>query len=72
MVRRTTRHLVVALAATSFGIACDNHSEKTTVGAVEQALSARVPAAPPPPPPTAAAPTPSAEPKKIEAPPLGR
>lgn len=69
MVRKTTRHLIVALAAASVGIACDNHSEKTTTGAVEQALSARVPAAPPPPPPTVAAPTPSVEPKKIEAPP---
>lgn len=69
MVRKTTRHLIVALAAASVGIACDNHDEKTTTGAVEQALSARVPAAPPPPPPTVAAPTPSVEPKKIEAPP---
>jgi len=68
MVHKTTRHLIVALAATSFGIACDNHHEKTTVGAVEEALSARVPAAPPPPPPAPAAPTASVEPKKLEAP----
>ncbi len=66
MVRKTTRHLIVALAATSLGIACDNH-DKTTVGSVEQALSARIPAVAPPPPP-APAPTASAEPKKIEAP----
>ncbi len=70
MVRKTTRHLVVALAATSFGIACDNNHDKTTVGAVEQALSARVPATPPPPPePITTAPTASAEPKNIEVPP---
>jgi hypothetical protein len=67
MVRETTRHLIVALAATSFGIACDNGDKKTTVGSVEQALSARIPAAAPSPPPTPV-PTPSAEPKKIEAP----
>jgi hypothetical protein len=65
---RTTRHLIAALAVTSFGIACDNSDKKTTVSAVEQALSARVPAAAPPPPP-APIPTPSAEPKKIEVPP---
>jgi hypothetical protein len=69
MIRRTTRHLIPTLAAMTFGIACDNHAEKTTTVAVEQALSALVPATPPPPPPTAAAPTPSVEPKKIEAPP---
>ena len=68
MVRRTTRCLIVALAATSFGIACDNGDKKTTVNSVEEALSARVPAAPPAPPP-APAPTPSAEPKKVEVPP---
>jgi hypothetical protein len=70
MIRKTTRCLIVAFAATSFGIACDNH-EKTTVGAVEQALSERVPVTPPPPPPppTPAAPTASVEPKKIEVPP---
>jgi hypothetical protein len=65
---RTTRHLIAALAVTSFGIACDNSDKKTTVVAVEQALSARVPAAAPPPPPVPI-PTPSAEPKKIEVPP---
>jgi hypothetical protein len=65
---RTTRHLIAALAVTSFGIACDNSDKKTTVGAVEQALSARVPAAAPSPPPVPV-PTPSAEPKKIEVPP---
>jgi len=65
---RTTRHLIAALAVTSFGIACDNSDKKTTVRSVEQALSARVPAAAPPPPPVPI-PTPSAEPKKIEVPP---
>lgn len=67
MFRKTIRYLVVALVAARFGIACDNHDKKTTVGSVEQALSARIPAAAPPPPP-APAPTPSAEPKPIETP----
>jgi hypothetical protein len=68
MVCKATRHLTVALVATSFGIACGKHDEKTTVVSVEEALSARVPAAPPPPPPVPL-PTASAEPKNIEAPP---
>jgi hypothetical protein len=68
MVRKTTRHLIVALAATSLGIACDSGDKKTTVSSVEQALSALVPTAAPTPPP-APPPTASAEPKKIEAPP---
>ena len=68
MAHRTTRHLIVALAATCFGIACDG-DKKTTVSTVEQALSARVPAAAPTPPPAPVAPVVSAEPKKIEVPP---
>lgn len=71
MVRRTTRHVIVALAVTSLGVAC-NSEKKTTVSSVEEALSAHVRAAvpaPPPPPVATAAPTVSAEPKKIEVPP---
>jgi hypothetical protein len=68
MDRKTTRHLIAALAVTSLGFGCDNGDKKTTVTSVEQALSTRVPAAAPPPQP-APAPTPSAEPKKIEVPP---
>jgi hypothetical protein len=69
MAHRTTRHAVVALLAISFGIACNSGKKKTTVNAVEQALSARVPAAAPTPPPAPPAPVASAEPKKIEVPP---
>jgi hypothetical protein len=58
----------VALAATSLAIACDTRDKKTTVGSVEQALSARIPAAAPPPPP-APTPTPAAEAKNVEPPP---
>ena len=69
MANRTTRHLIVALVATSFGIACDSGGKKTTTKSVEQALSALVPTAAPTPPPAAPAPVASAEPKKIEVPP---
>ena len=69
MANRTTRHLIVALAAMSFGIACDSGKKETTTNAVEQALSARVPAAAPTPPPAPPAAVASAEPKKIEVPP---
>ncbi|HEX7671083.1 MAG TPA: hypothetical protein VF395_15920 [Polyangiaceae bacterium] len=67
MVRKTTRSLMVAIAAVSFGIGCEGE-KKTTVGAVEQALSARVPAAAPPPPAPAPTPVASVEPPKIEVP----
>lgn len=59
---------MVALAAVGFGVACDSGEKKSTVSAVEQALSTRVPA-PAPPPASAPAPTVSAEPPKpIEVP----
>lgn len=66
MVRKTIQHLMVAIAAASFGIGCEGE-KKTTVSSVEQALSARVPA-PVPQPAPAPAPTSSAEPSKIEVP----
>ncbi len=66
MVRKTTQHLMVAIAAASFGIGCEGE-KKTTVSSVEQALSARVPA-PVPTPAPAPAPAPSVEPPRIEVP----
>jgi len=63
MARRTILHVIV-VAAFAFG--CEGE-KKTTVGAVERALSARVPALVPTPAP-APPPAPSVEPKKIEAP----
>jgi hypothetical protein len=66
MVRKTTQHLMVVIAAASFGIGCEGE-KKTTVSSVEQALSARVPA-PVPTPAPAPAPAPSVEPPKIEVP----
>jgi len=67
MIRKATQHLIVAIAAASFGIGCDSRDKKTTVSSVEQALSARV-AAPAPVPAPTPAPTPSAQPKEIEVP----
>ena len=68
MIRKTTQHLMVAIAAVSFGIGCEGE-KKTTVSSVEQALSARVPApAPPPAPAPAPPPVASVEPPKIEVP----
>jgi hypothetical protein len=66
MVRKTTQHLMVAIAAATFAIGCEGE-KKTTVSSVEQALSARVPA-PVPTPAPAPAPTASVEPPKIEVP----
>jgi hypothetical protein len=65
MIRKTTRHLMVVIAAASLGLGCEG-DKKTTTSSVEQALSARVAPAPAPAPiPT---PTPSAQPKEIEVP----
>jgi hypothetical protein len=66
MVRTTTQHLIVAVAIASLGIGCEGE-KKTTVSAVEQALSARVPA-PVPTPTPAPTPTASVEPPKVEVP----
>jgi hypothetical protein len=66
MIRKTTRHLVVAMAAAAFGLGCEGDKKKTA-SSVEQALSARV-AAPAPLPVPAPAPTPSAQPKEIVVP----
>jgi hypothetical protein len=66
MVRKTTQMVMVAIAAASLGVGCDS-KDKTTVSAVEKALSARVaPPAPEPVPTTT--PTASAKPKEIEVP----
>src|SRR5436189_4046471 len=66
MVRKTIRMVMVAMAAASFGVGCDS-KDKTTVSAVEKALSARV-APPAPEPVPTLAPTASAKPKEIEVP----
>jgi len=67
MVRKTTLHLTVAaLAAGSLALGCED--KKPTTSSVEQALSARVPAAVPPPPPPTPPPPPSADPAPIETP----
>lgn len=68
MIRQTTQHLMVAIAAASFGVGCDSGEKKTTVNSVEMALSARVPAIPPAAPVPTPAPLVSAEPPKIEVP----
>jgi hypothetical protein len=66
--KKTTQHLMVAIAAASFAFGCEGE-KKTTVTSVEQALSARVPApVPPPAPAPAPTPAPSVEPPKIEVP----
>lgn len=67
MARRTTRLLMVTIAALSFGIGCEGE-KKTTVSSVAEALSARVPPPAPPPPAPAPAPIASVEPPKIEVP----
>jgi len=67
MVQKTTQHLMLAIAAASFGIGCESGEKKTTVSSVEQALSARV-AAPIPKPAPNPAPTSSMETPKIEVP----
>jgi len=64
MVRKTTQHLIMAIAAASFGVACESREKKST--ALEQAFSARVQApAPTPAPSPTPAPTPSVEPPKM-------
>jgi hypothetical protein len=67
MARKTTKLLMVAMAAAGLGFGCESE-KKPTVNAVEQALSARVPAAAPPPPAPAPTPVASVEPPKIEVP----
>lgn len=66
MIRKTS-YVMAAIAAAGFGIGCDSEAKKTTTSAVEQALSARVPAPLPPPTPVSA-PVASVDPPKIEVP----
>ena len=68
MVSKATQHVILAIAAASLGVGCENKDKKTTVSSVEQALSARVTPAVPTPAPTPTPAVSAAPAKPIEVP----